>query len=175
MQISDYREKIPFLMLHLHRLWQYPKQNHILSHFLKRQVGILLEEAFLTIRSFMTLFLVSANKRLNEDSLLILNFFFIAFMLGWKTIFSIMEPIVSFLDDTEVCSGQLKRFNKSVMIRNNYWKLKQHLFVLITIYPFQAALHFLVYCYFYLTNMVYMLSKMVWKCNQYLVHQSTVI
>ena len=63
----------------------------------------------------MTPFLVSANKRLNEDSLLILNFFFIAFMLGWKTTFSIMEPIVSFLDDTEVCPGQLKRFNKSVI------------------------------------------------------------
>ena len=56
--------------------------TRIKSHFLKRQVGISPEEAFLMARSFMILFMVSVDTRLNGNSFLILNFFFIAFMLA---------------------------------------------------------------------------------------------
>ena len=59
--------------------------------------------------------MVSVETRLNENWLLILNFFFIAFMLGWQANFLIMDLIVSFLVDIEVSSGQLKRFNESVI------------------------------------------------------------
>ena len=62
----------------------------------------------------MILFVVSVDIRLNENLLFILNFVLV-FMLGWKAIFLIMELIVSFSDDTEVSSAQLKRFNESVI------------------------------------------------------------
>ena len=65
-------------------------------------------------RSFMILFVVPVGTWLNENSLLLLNFFFIAFILRRKANFLIMELIVSFSDDIEVSSGQLKRFNESV-------------------------------------------------------------
>ena len=66
-------------------------------------------------RLFMILFMVSVDTRLNKNSLLILNFFFLAFIIWWKAHFSIMELILSFLDDIEVSSDQLKRFDKSVV------------------------------------------------------------
>ena len=59
--------------------------------------------------------MVSVDIWLNENSLLILNFFFIAFILRRKANFLIMELIVSFPDDIEVSSGQLKKFNESVI------------------------------------------------------------
>ena len=43
------------------------------------------------------------------------EFFFIAFILQRKANFLIMELIVSFPDDIEVSSGQLKTFNESVI------------------------------------------------------------
>ena len=106
------RGKIPFLMLYLHILWQCPKQNCILK---KNKVRISPEEGFLMSRLFMILFMVSVDTRLNKNSLLILNFFFLAFIIWWKAHFSIMELILSFLDDIEVSSDQLKRFDKSVV------------------------------------------------------------
>ena len=63
--------------------------------------------------SFMTLFMVSVVTWLNGNSLFILNFFFITFILWWKTNFLIMELIVWFPDDILVSSGQLKRFEES--------------------------------------------------------------
>ena len=66
-------------------------------------------------RSFMILFMVSVDTWLNENSLLILNFFFIAFILWRKANFLIMELIVSFPHDILVSSGQLKRFEESVV------------------------------------------------------------
>ena len=66
-------------------------------------------------RSFMILFMVSVDTWLNENSLLILNFFFIAFILWWKANFLIMELIMSFPDDILVSSDQLKRFDESVV------------------------------------------------------------
>ena len=59
-------------------------------------------------RSFMNLFMVSVDTRLNKNLFLILNFFFIAFMLGWIANLLIMELIVSFLDVTKVSLGQLR-------------------------------------------------------------------
>ena len=58
--------------------------------------------------------MVSEDTWLIDNSLLILNFFFIFFILWWKTKFLIMELIVSFPDDIEVSSNQSKRFNESV-------------------------------------------------------------
>ena len=54
--------------------------------------------------------MVSVDTWLNKKSLLILNFFFIAFFLWWKANFLLMELIVSFPDDIELSSDQLKRF-----------------------------------------------------------------
>ena len=121
--------------------------------------------------------MVSIDTWLNENLLLILNFCFTVFILWWKTNFFIIELIVSFPDDTEVFSDQLKRFNESVIDSKCllYWKLQRHPFVLITIYPFQATLYFLVYYYFYLRSTVYMLSKMVWNYKQHYVSQITAI
>ena len=59
--------------------------------------------------------MVTVDTRLNENLLLILNFFFIAFMLGWKAKFSIIELILFSPDDIEVSLGQLKRFNESLI------------------------------------------------------------
>ena len=66
-------------------------------------------------RPFMILFMASVDRRLNINLLLILNFVFIAFILWWKANFLIMELILSFPDDTEVSSDQLKRFDESVV------------------------------------------------------------
>ena len=55
--------------------------------------------------------MVSVDTRLNENSLLIFNFFFIAFILCWKANFLIIELIESFPDDILVSSDQLKRFD----------------------------------------------------------------
>ena len=66
-------------------------------------------------RSFMILFVVSVDTWLNENSLLVLNFFYIAFILRLKAIFLIRELIASFSDGSEVSSGQLKRFSESVI------------------------------------------------------------
>ena len=121
--------------------------------------------------------MVSIDTWLNENLLLILNFCFTVFILQWKANFFIIELIVSFPDDIEVFSDQLKRFNESVIDPKCllYWKLQRHPFVLITIYPFQATLYFLVYYYFYLRSTVYMLSKMVWNYKQHYVSQITAI
>ena len=119
--------------------------------------------------------MVSVDTYLNENSLLILNFFFIAFVLGWKEKFSIMELTVSFPDDIEVSSSQLKRFNESVVDPECLLKIAATSFCLITFYPFQATLYFPVHYYFYLRSTVYMLSKMVWNYNQHYVSQSTAI
>ena len=59
--------------------------------------------------------MVSVDRCLNKNSLLILNFFFIAFILWWKTHFLIMVLFLSFPDDIEVSSDQLKRFDESVV------------------------------------------------------------
>ena len=75
-------------------------------------------------RSFMILFVVSVDTWLNENSLLLLNFFFIAFILWRKANFLIMELIVSFSDDIEVSSGQLKRFNESVTDPKSFLKVE---------------------------------------------------
>ena len=66
-------------------------------------------------RPFTILFMVSVDTRLNKNSLLILNFFFIAFILWCKANFLIMELILSFPDDIEVSSDQLERFEESVV------------------------------------------------------------
>ena len=63
----------------------------------------------------MILFMASVDRRLNINLLLILNFVFIAFILWWKANFLIMELILSFPDDTEVSSDQLKIFDESVV------------------------------------------------------------
>ena len=81
-----------------------------MSHFLKNQVRISPEKGFM-------MFLWSLQDTwLNENSLLILIFFSLLLLYFWrKANFLIMELIVSFPDDIEVSSGQLKRFNKSVI------------------------------------------------------------
>ena len=119
--------------------------------------------------------MVSVDTWLHENLLLILNFFFIAFMLPWKATFLIMELIAWFPDDIEVSSHQLKRFNESLIDPKYLLKVEATSFVLITIFPFQATLYFLVYYYFYLRSTVYMLSKMVWNYNQHEVSESTAI
>ena len=124
--------------------------------------------------SFIIPFMVSEDTWLNENSILILNFFFIAFMLRWKTNFLRMALIVSFPDDIEVSWGQLKRFNESVIDPECLLKISAISFCLITFYPFQAT-YFLVYYYFYLISTVYMFSKMVRNYNQYWVSQITTI
>ena len=66
-------------------------------------------------RSFMILFMVSLDTVLNENLLLILNSLFISAFILWRKANSlIMELIVSFPDDIEVYSGQLKKFDESV-------------------------------------------------------------
>ena len=121
--------------------------------------------------------MVSIDTWLNENLLLILNFCLTVFILRWKANFYIIELTASFPDNIKVFSDQLKRFNESVIDPKCllYWKLQQHPFVVITIYPFQATLYLLVYYYFYLRSMVYMLSKMVWNYNQHYGSQITAI
>ena len=48
---------------------------------------------------------------LNKNSLLILTFFSLIFILQWKASFLIIELNVWFAVDIKVSSGQLKRFN----------------------------------------------------------------
>ena len=48
-----------------------------------------------------------------------------------------------FPDGIEVSSGQLKRYNESIIDPKCLLKLKRHPFVLITIYLFQATSYFL--------------------------------
>ena len=78
-----------------------------------------------------------------------------------------MALIVPFPDDIEVPSGQLKRFNESVIDLECLLKIAATSFYLIKFYPFQATLYFLVYYYFYFRSAVYTLSKMVWNYNKY--------
>ena len=54
--------------------------------------------------------MVSVDTWLNKNSLLILSFSFIAFILWRKANFSLMELLVSFPKDIKVTSGELKRF-----------------------------------------------------------------
>ena len=78
---------------------------------------------------------------------------------------------MSFPDDIEIFSGQLKRFSESVIDSKCLLQVEAtSFFVLITIYPFQAT-YFLAYFYFYFRNTVNMLSKMVWNYNKNLVSQ----
>ena len=66
-------------------------------------------------RSFMILFMVSLDTVLNENLLLILNSLFISAFILWRKVNSlIMELIVSFPDDIEVYSGQIKKSGESV-------------------------------------------------------------
>ena len=111
--------------------------------------------------------MVSVDTWLNKNSLLTLNFFLIAFILQLKTNFLRMELIVSFPDAIEVSSSQLKKFNDSVIDSECLLKTAAASFCLITFYPSQATLYFLVYYYFYLRSTVYMLSQMVWNYNQH--------
>ena len=112
-------------------------------------------------------FMVIVDTCLNENSLLIFNVFFITSILRWKSNFLIMELISSFPDDIEVSSSQLKRFNESVVNPACLLKIAVTSFCLITFYPFQATLYFLMYYYFHLRSTVYMLSKMAWKYSQH--------
>ena len=82
---------------------------------------------------------------------------------------------VSFLDDIEVSSSQLKRFDESVIDPECLLKIAATSFCLITFHLFQATLYFLVYYYFYLRSTIHMLSKMVWNYNQHKVSHSTEI
>ena len=59
--------------------------------------------------------MLSADTRLNENSLLILNFFLCCFYTWVKCKFLIMELIVSFPENIEVPLSQLKRFNGSLI------------------------------------------------------------
>ena len=60
--------------------------------------------------------MVSIDTWLNENLLLILNFCFTVFYTLVKDKFLfIIELIVSFPDDIEVFTDQLKRFNESVI------------------------------------------------------------
>ena len=95
---------------------------------------------FIYTHSFIILFMVSEDTWLNENSLLFLNFSFIVFILRWEAIFLIMELNVSFPDDIEVSSSQLKRFNESVIDPECLLKIAATSFCLITFYPFQATL-----------------------------------
>ena len=78
-----------------------------------------------------------------------------------------MELILSFPDDIEVFSGQLKRFKESVIDPKCLLKIAATSFCFDNNLSFQATLYFLVYNYFYLRSTVYMLSKVVWNYNQH--------
>ena len=87
-------------------------------------------------RSFMILFMLSADTKLNENSLLILNFFLCCFYTWVKCKFLIMELIVSFPENIEVSLSQLKRFNGSLI------DLKGLLKVEVTYFCFDNNLSF---------------------------------
>ena len=82
---------------------------------------------------------------------------------------------MSFPDDNEVSSSQLKRFNESVIDPEFLMKIAATSFCLITFYLFQAKLYFFVCYYFYLRSTIYMFLKMVWNYNQHQVFQGTAI
>ena len=65
------------------------KQEKLLQKNFKKKVWI--SPGFLMSRSSMILFMVSLDTSCIENSLLILNFLFIAFILWWKTKFLIIE------------------------------------------------------------------------------------
>ena len=65
------------------------KQKKLLQKNFLKKVWIS-PEGFLMSRSSMILFMVSLDTWWIENSLLILNFFFIAFILWWKTNFLII-------------------------------------------------------------------------------------
>ena len=98
--------------------------------------------------------MVSVDSWFNENSLLLLNFFFSVFIISVKGKFFIMELIVSFPDNIEVSSSQLKRFNESIIDPKCLLKIAATSFCLITFYPIQATFYFFVYYYFYLRSTV---------------------
>ena len=124
------------------------------------------EEAFLMSKLLM-IFYGLCRYKAKRKSAFDIEFFLYCFYTLVKGNFLIMELIVSFPDDIEVSSSQLKRFNESVIDPKCLLKIAATSFCLITFYPFQATLYFLVYYYFYLRSTVYMLSKMVWNYNQH--------
>ena len=124
------------------------------------------EEAFLMSKLLM-IFYGLCRYKAKRKSAFDIEFFLYCFYTLVKGNFLIMELIVSFPDDIEVSSSQLKRFNESVIDPECLLKIAATSFCLITFYPFQATLYFLVYYYFYLRSTVYMLSKMVWNYNQH--------
>ena len=63
-----------------------------------------------------------------------------------------MALIVSFPDNIGVSSGQLNRFNRSIIDPECLLKISATFFCLMTFYPFQATLYFLVYYYFCLRS-----------------------
>ena len=125
-----------------------------------RKIPLLMLHLHILIYNFL---MVSVDTWLNENSLLLLNFFLIASILQWKAIFLIMKSIVSFLDDVGVSLSQIKRFNGPVIDLECLLKIA----VTTWFYPFQVTLYILVYYYFYLRCTVYMLSKIIWNYNQH--------
>ena len=71
--------------------------------------------------------------------------------------------------------GQLKRFNESVIDPKCLLKVEATSFYCDSYIPFSAKMCFLL-CYnnFYWRSKVYMLSDVVWSCDQHLVSQSIV-
>ena len=96
-----------------------------------------------------------------------LEFFIYCLYTLVKCKFLLMDLIVSFLNDIEVSSGQLKKFKESLIDPKCLLKITATSFCFDSNLSFQATLHFLVYNYFYLRNTVCMLSKMVWNYNQH--------
>ena len=111
--------------------------------------------------------MVSVDKWLNKNRLLVLNFFFISFILWSNTNFLLMKLIVSFPHYIEVSLGQLKKYKEPVIDPKSLLKIEATSFCFDNNLSFQATLYFLVYNYFYLRSTVYMLSKMVWNYNQH--------
>ena len=86
-----------------------------------------------------------------------------------------MELIVSFPDDTEVSSVQLKKFNESVIDPKCLLKVEATFFCFDNNLRFSSNIIFSCILLFILRSTAYMLSKMVWSYNQHLVLQSTAI
>ena len=66
--------------------------------------------------------MVSVDTWLKENPLLLLNFFFIAFIPWWKANFLIMKLIVTFFDNLGVSSSQLNRFKGPVFDQECFMK-----------------------------------------------------
>ena len=126
-------------------------------------------------RSLMILFMVSVDAWLNENLLLICNLFFIPFMLWWKTIFLIMDLIMSFPDDILVSSDQLKRFDESVVDPKCLLRIYATSFCFGKNLSSSSNIIFSCILHFYLRSTVCMLCKMVWNYHQHDVCQSTAI